>query len=95
MNHVMDQMLIAMLMEFKKEIKMYDKEKEFEKAWTVMNDFGGGNTLHGMEKMEELIERSNEVDIVDDNNEVEDWNEWLDLLKAHRIVFGNMSKLFN
>ena len=56
MNHLMDQMLIAMLMDFKKELKMYDKEKEFEKAWTVMNDFGGGNTLHGMEKMEELID---------------------------------------
>ena len=36
---------------------MYDKETEFEKAWTVMNDFGGGNTLHGMEKKEIRIER--------------------------------------
>ena len=74
---------------------MYDKETKFEKAWTVMSDFGGGNALHGMEKMEELIERSEEVDIVDDSNEVEDWNEWLDLLKARHIVFVNMSKLFN
>ena len=59
---------------------------DFERAWEIIKDFGNGDTLDGMKKVQIIIDFGNK-------NKVEDWNKYLDLLKAYRIVENGMGKL--